>query len=267
MSAPTSATIASSAAAPAREGALRMRAFGDRLADLELELSGPDPGRVVAEVLRVCGVAPSGEALDQEWLLDRSLGERLAALLALAAGDGREPFLAVMRCVACGETLEAPLAVGDLLAYQARAASPPRLELRLDDQHALGLRLPTARDLERWRERGTPAEGMARELLRTDAALPEPLPHEWLAAIESTLAAADPLVDFELSIDCPVCATRARYALDLQELALARLRETRAALLACVHRLASAYHWTEEQIFAVPPSRRRLYLAMIEDAR
>jgi hypothetical protein len=267
MSALTPSTTATSAPAPARAATLRTRRFGDRLADLELELSGRDPGRVVADLLRACCVGPDGEPLGEEWFLDLPLGERLAALLALAGGDGSEPFAAMMRCVSCAETLEAPLAVADLLAYQARAAAPQPLPLRVDDQHVLALRLPTARDLERWRDQGTPAEHLARELIQDDGTLPEPLPGAWLAAIEATLAGADPLVDFRLAIACPACGTSARYELDLQELALARLRATHTDLLRCVHRLASAYHWTEEQILAVPPSRRRAYLAMIEDAR
>jgi hypothetical protein len=51
---------------------------------------------------------------------------------------------------------------------------------------------------------------------------------------------------------------------DLEALALVRLRAVQRKLVDAVHRLALAYHWTETEILALPSWRRERYLALID---
>ena len=241
-----------------RAAGWRLRPFGDRAADLELDLAGVD---AACDVLHACieGAAPA-----REELAELSLGDRIAALLTLARSVDERPLESTMRCGSCGVQLETLLSPDELVAYHARASADGCARAKLDDGSELLLRLPTVRDFESWRERAAGVEELARDLTLDGRALPSPLPAAWAAAIERALGDADPLVDFRLAIDCPDCGAHGRYPLDLEALALERLRRAHGELLVTVHRLASAYHWSEREILSLPAARRRIYLSMIE---
>jgi hypothetical protein len=68
-------------------------------------------------------------------------------------------------------------------------------------------------------------------------------------------------------VKCPSCDTTNLVAIDLEELSLRGLRNAQLRLLASVHRLAAKYHWSEEQIFAVPFWRRAKYLSLITNEK
>jgi hypothetical protein len=250
---------------PAARGELRLRRFGERASDLELDISGDDPSAIVTVLLAACAVGPDGARVDRDVLGVLPLGDRLAALLALVASVDDRPLLATIRCTSCDEVLEAPLLAGELLAYHARAVGEGTVWVAVGPDHEILARLPTLRDLERWRADGATMEQMAADLIIDDRTAA--LPPAWVETIEHALGEADLLVNFRLSAECPSCGEKGSHELDLQALALRRLQAARRELLSTVHRLASVYHWSEEKIMAVPPARRRLYLRMIEDER
>ena len=258
--------IVTASAADARSR-LWLRRFGERLTDLEIDLRHDDGRDAATAVLTSCCLDGNGDAADVETLRDLPLADRLAALLTLAAHVDDRELETTLRCHSCGEQLEAPLPAHEIIDYAATRTAPAghvRVEL---PERVLLLRLPTARDLARWSESGASAEQMVNSLCSEPAQLPPTLPRQWLELIERALGEADPLVDFRLAIDCPECDAHASYDIDLQALALRRLAKARRELLATVHRLASVYHWSEGDIMALPPSRRRQYLALIEAER
>jgi len=62
---------------------------------------------------------------------------------------------------------------------------------------------------------------------------------------------------------CPACGASNEIAVD-PYLVLAASPEE---LFVEVHLLASAYHWSEAEILALPRARRQLYLRLIDRAR
>src|SRR6185437_15986793 len=109
MSEPT-LPFPTTAATPAatRAAGWRLRPFGGRAADLELDLAGAD---AAGDVLHGCieGAAPA-----REQLAELSLGDRIAALLTLARGVDEQPLEATMRCGSCGVQLETLLSPDEL---------------------------------------------------------------------------------------------------------------------------------------------------------
>lgn len=89
---------------------------------------------------------------------------------------------------------------------------------------------------------------------------PEDWTDEDLARIEAALEAGAPEASEEAACACPACgeATTAR----IDPLAFAFPRES--DLTVEIHRMASAYHWREADILALPSARRRRYLELIE---
>ncbi|MGP0628525.1 hypothetical protein ACTRW9_02335 [Nitrospina sp. 32_T5] len=86
---------------------------------------------------------------------------------------------------------------------------------------------------------------------------------EDVAAIESAIESVAPELVVWVPTKCPECKTETRVEID----PYACLQSGRHGLLREVHRLASAYHWSERDIMEMPRDRRRRYLALVEEAR
>lgn len=232
---------------------LRVRRFGTSARDLEIDFDGPRP-LVMTDVLTA---ALGPEDADVWWAVPVHARITLAVAVAeLATGQAIEVTLPC----ACGETASLELTAAELLAF-ARDRAAGRTEL---DVGGVRVRIPVGRDQLRWLELGRArasdadlARGVLSQLAGGVALEDADLP-----AIERALAEADPLVDFQIDSSCPDCGAALHAAVDLEAIALGRLRRVQRTLIEEVHALASAYHWTEEQIVALPAWRRGEYLAL-----
>jgi len=83
-------------------------------------------------------------------------------------------------------------------------------------------------------------------------------------SIDEAMEEHDPLVGFHLEVNCPECGRATTHAPDLVAAALERLWLAQLDLIEQVHRLASHYHWTEEEISRIPRWRRQAYLARLD---
>ncbi|MFN0140323.1 MAG: hypothetical protein ACKVQW_09580 [Pyrinomonadaceae bacterium] len=132
----------------------------------------------------------------------------------------------------------------------------------------LEFRKPTGADQEDWartvfRDERDAAKGMICSLAITSTAAKSIKPDSF-DLIEDAFDEADPLVNFGCSVTCEECGEQNEFAVDLVETALDLLNRAQYRLMYSVHKLATHYHWSEAEIFAVPDWRRREYLKMIE---
>jgi hypothetical protein len=89
------------------------------------------------------------------------------------------------------------------------------------------------------------------------SALPGP---DVLAAVEAILDALDPQAAIALDLDCPECGATWQAPVDITEFVWTEVDRFAQRLLYDVHTLARAYGWTEPDVLAVSPARRRFYL-------
>lgn len=82
-------------------------------------------------------------------------------------------------------------------------------------------------------------------------------------AFGQALAAAAPLADPRVALQCPACGSRWDEALDIARFLQADIAAAATRLLHEVHALARAYHWSERDILALPAARRRFYLGCL----
>jgi len=204
--------------------------------------------------------------LDADAAADLSIGARDGLLLDLRELLFGRSIQGLVECPACGDTLETETATAALRA----APTGDALEIRRAD-YALSLRLLTSRDQiaaerarpeERWRlllERCVTAAS------RSGVPMPVPqLPAEMVAAVEDRIAALDPQADIQLALSCPACGHRWHAAFDILSFLWTELGEWAVRTLRDVHRLALAYGWSERDILALTPVRRRHYLGMLD---
>ncbi len=84
-----------------------------------------------------------------------------------------------------------------------------------------------------------------------------------LRQVEDALDALDPQADLVLALHCVACGHAGEAQLDAGALLWEEIEVRAHVLLGEVHRLASAYGWSEAQILALSPARRASYLAMV----
>ena len=171
------------------------------------------------------------------------MGRRDEFLLALREECFGTAFPCLVSCPSCGEELELELSSGDLRPSQADAS------LAVD---GCEFRAVTSRDLlEATSRRGLLERCVAGEL--SDAVL---------AALPDALAAADPQADVRVDLDCAVCGHRWASPFDIAAYLWTELEACARRLLYDVHALALAYGWSEAEVLAVSPGRRRRYLEL-----
>ncbi|MCB1861061.1 MAG: phage baseplate protein [Gammaproteobacteria bacterium] len=213
--------------------------------------------------------AADAEVGSDDDLASIAIGQRDRRLLLLRErlfGSGME---CTVGCPGCGESLEFSCAVADLCLDQL--PSPGESLDLTQGEFTVRYRLPNSHDLQWVLENAGEGEGQARLLQRCIQRVTErgrdvtgqPLPESLLAALLEGMEQADPQGNMELDLTCPACAKRWQSPFDIVAYLWTELEAWGQRLLGDIHVLASAYGWTENEILAVSPWRRRHYLERV----
>ncbi len=189
-----------------------------------------------------------------------TVGDRQYLMVAIARTLGHRLFWLTGTCPACDKPFDAPL---DLDAFPVKPAGAgyPYAELTLPGG-ALRIRAPTGADQAAIAGIADPraaVEALARRLIDPQPAAEPPLDEDALEAIDAAAQAVSPEAPQALATACPDCGTETALPFDIAALLLSKLDDP----LDDVHEIASAYHWAEADILALPRSRRAAYLDRI----
>lgn len=195
---------------------------------------------------------------DAASIVDRPLGAVNASLLQLRSASFGPHIAGHADCAQCGQRLAFTLDARQLLALADADTRPSST-----DAAGLRLRAPSLRDLaavahEADAERATRTL-LARCTLAGDAAQ---IDTAALREAEQALDALDPQADLAIALHCVACGHAGAAQLDPGALLWDDIETQAQRLLEQVHRLASAYGWSEDQILALSPARRASYLAL-----
>ena len=255
-------------------GELTLRPFGLYERDLSVDFNHAQRPFLVTQILECCTRDARGEKVEQSFFWNLTVGKRIECLLNLIS-SGEQPEISVaFLCPngACGQELEIELAVEEISELQEQAYAAERVSIQIENQQ-LVLRRPTGSDQLSWlKSRFAEEDAAVKQMLRTllledaegTAADGDATPRELVQSVGRAMEEHDPLVNFSLQVQCPYCEQECPCEIDLEALALRRLRQAQLRLLVSVHRLAANYHWSEGEIFAVPYWRRTYYLNLIE---
>lgn len=187
-----------------------------------------------------------------------------AAALRAAQDVWSGPLEAHAPCAACGESIAIELPADAILALTP-AADATRQVAAAD--HRLTLRAPCAEDLAAVADAPDAAAAarllLARCSLEADPPLPAAPPAALLDAADAAIEELDPLAALTIAVTCPACGAPQAPQADLAAWGHALLEARVRRLFDEVHRLASAYGWTEREILALGPARRRAYLELV----
>ncbi len=230
---------------------------------------------MATKVLAGCASDSEGRGLDPAFFRNMAISERLWHLLELAF-LGESELTVSFNCMRpdCRQPLEVTLGIAELEGLQS-AADQDACTLKIEGEE-LQLRRPTGRDQMNWLAGEFPDEQAALQRMLQDLIVKRsgssreaqsPFAEEWVQTLDRAMAEFDPLIHFRLVARCPSCEQDNPHEIDLEGVALARLREVQRRLLEMVHRLAAHYHWREAEILQLPVWRRRHYLNLIEKER
>ncbi|MBO0655492.1 hypothetical protein J1792_22745 [Streptomyces triculaminicus] len=237
---------------------------GALLAAWEAGLASDDGGRALLLHALARPGADAGE------LLSVPLGARDAELFAVRRALFGARLEVRTECAECGEDMEFEFDADGLGTARAAPDGPLRVEA---DEWAVEFRLPTPADLaavESAADEEARAALLARCVLRAEHAgrpvADRPLPDHVQRRIAAVSAESDPLADVTLNVACPACGKATRAELDITSYLWAELDAWARDTLLDVHLLATAYGWSEPEILALSPLRRRYYLELCADA-
>jgi hypothetical protein len=183
------------------------------------------------------------------------LGQRDAALLAARMRLFGAQLEATADCPHCDARMAFTLQL-DELARHARPADAGQVV----HCSAGRFRLPHSADLAAALAAPDPRTALAQRLCMDGSAT---LDAETLATVEAALAEADPAAQIDIALACDACGRSFDAPLDIAECMWGDVSRRAQQTLDDVHALASAYGWSEAEVLAVPPARRRHYLQRV----
>ena len=203
----------------------------------------------------------SGEAAER--LATLTVGERDRLILGLRQQLLGDRFDCETRCPACDTHLELTLDSSQLLLPRPL---PTGAELPLDEgQYLATCRLPNSADLAACNDQAHPADALLAMCVhvvdRSGAVIDaRQLPKPMRDRVDEHISALDPQAEILLDLRCPGCGHEWQAAFDPAAFLLQEIDAYARQVLDDVHQLARAYGWSERDILAMRPSRRRRYL-------
>jgi hypothetical protein len=191
---------------------------------------------------------------------DWPLGRRNRALFELHATCFGARLQGWSACPSCGEKVEFNLD-GSLLMTASQQDSPCT-SVMIRGEH---FRVPTSRDLAAvlGSDRNTATIRLLKRCHLGDSS-GGGWDEDAVREAGETLAAADPLAETQLALDCPSCGHQWNDVFDIGSFVWAEIEARARRLLWEVHTLASEYGWSEAETLSLSAARRARYLRMVQ---
>jgi hypothetical protein len=194
-----------------------------------------------------------------------SVGRRDSSLLErYCPGEG--PIDALADCPVCGAVMDVSV------DPQLLTSSPTNGQVTVEQGgYVVSARPPTVADLQdlptngdEQTMRGFLLERCVVSATRGDQTLRVgDLPGDVVDQVELALDEADPAADIRLELTCEECQAPWTESLDPVLFAWSAVESSARRLATDVHLLAHSYGWSEQDILALSPFRRHLYLSAV----
>jgi hypothetical protein len=126
----------------------------------------------------------------------------------------------------------------------------------------VNFRLPTIGDIAAATAEADPAGKLAESCVR-----PSPAPKRLRALAERAMEALAPPLSGPIGGNCPHCGAAIAASFEARVYCLRELRERARFIYDDIDALAERYHWSEQDILALPGERRRIYAERARQAR
>ena len=167
-----------------------------------------------------------------------------------------------LRCQACKQPYDVSFSLDGLVEHIRSGALAVQTDddgfYKLDDN--CRFRLPTGEDeLAVW---GLTAAEAGPVMLQR--CLPQPVSDEKTSEIEQIMEKIAPILSTDIGVNCPECGNTQNVKFDMQSFLLGKMKNERKRVASEVHRIASAYKWSHQEIMDLPRSLRQTYSNLID---
>ena len=195
------------------------------------------------------------------------MGARDRHLLELRRRLIGESVEARATCPECAAQTETRFALADLLGETEEGRATIDMDI---DGLTLVVRAPSADEVAHLARTGGEVESLREALIErcvlscTDATgAVADIPDHAYSRIAAAVETLDPLAAISVRLACPDCGAEIDLHFDPAEFVWSELETAAQRLLWEVDQIARVYHWTESEILALTPARRRAYLGMV----
>jgi hypothetical protein len=195
--------------------------------------------------------------------IDIAISDRDRLLAAVYVRTYGPRIKSTVNCQRCDQPFDLDFSLTDVCQVLSQSAKQAEIERCEDGSYRLlsgqRFRLPTGRDeleVSKLSPEEAAAELLARCLLEKGG--------EDQFAVQAAMETVGPLLLLDLGAVCPECGEEQEVRFDVQSYVLRSLAQDRQRLALDIHRLATAYGWSREEILSIPRSQRRAYIALIE---
>jgi hypothetical protein len=199
-------------------------------------------------------------ALEGGEVADDTLGTRNRRLLTLHRALVGTLIEAHVTCAHCKAQSEFVLPVAAILCAPV-PDTRVRVPLRVG-RRTLRFRLPRMADIEAARGAATSSD-VAHTVLERCRIGKGSIPGDAAARLAPQFEALDPAANIIVNIACSGCARPIAASVDVASFVARDLDRLSDGLFRDVDVIASAYGWSEQAILALPPARRRRYVALV----
>jgi hypothetical protein len=203
---------------------------------------------------------------EKEYLLNSlAIGDLAVLILELRRITFGDTLQCLITCPSCKENMSADIGLTQLLQKPNDFEPKDVYEVKVDD-FTLKLRPVTGVDLSsviEYDEASAMVQLVTSCVLDSTPKLPEKLDDQLLAAISSKLNELDPQADILLDLTCPNCKYRFQAPFFPEDFFLREIDARKSQFEGEVHWIAFNYHWSEDEILALPLSKRKKYVDLI----
>ena len=187
--------------------------------------------------------------------------DRTYILSRVALASGQSVLWQSGTCPDCGARADVAIKL-DHLPCKPAGSNYPYADIEYNGE-TCRIRVPVSRDFGEL-ETADEAERLHHLLQRCAVGpLPATLDSGFIALTDAALQAAAPEIPETASTACPDCTKAFDIIIDLAGFIIKHLSDP----LQDVHSIASAYHWSEEQILSLSRKRRKFYIDLINRER
>lgn len=234
--------------------------------DVLLAEAGAHDAHLALALLERLAVPLAGEPVDWALVPIPDLDAAMLRIRQMVLGDHLRAEV-ICRAQGCGARIDIAFRISEYLAHHqpksARGVVPGDEPgwFRLADA-AVTFRLPSGADQAAVTHAADSAAALAQRCVR-----PSDVPLRVRRRVEAAMETLAPSLYNDLEGVCPECSATVSVPFDPQRYVLRELSSRAASCYQEIHLLASHYHWSEQEILALPQPRRARYAELIHQDR
>lgn len=208
---------------------------------------------------------------DLQSLAKLTIGERDIRLFHLRKWMFGSRLINLANCPECEEIVEWEMDTADLKLEQLRSQAAPQPRQLQVGKYIIQYRLPNSLDVARAISQ-LPLKTQSNELLANciftaqqgeSTCLVTELPNEVFEKLDEKMSEDDSLANIKMGLNCPACQHSWQQSFDILSYLWAEIDNWAKHMLQEIYLLANAFKWSEKDILAMSPIRRKMYLQML----